>query len=99
MSEARWYARRDGRRGAVSRRPLLRRGRIAGDLVAPPYDAVGPDERERLRSRSPYNVVHLTLPESAEAAAGLYREWLSDGILAHEVEAAAWLLAEGYIGP
>ncbi len=37
------------------------------DLVAPPYDAVEPEERERLRSRSPYNVVHLTLPESAEA--------------------------------
>ena len=69
------------------------------DLVAPPYDAVGPEERERLRSRSPYNVVHLTLPESAEEAGGLYREWLADGILAHEAEPAAWLLSEGFTGP
>ena len=35
------------------------------DLVAPPYDAVAEDERAELFTRSPYNVVHLTLPESA----------------------------------
>ena len=69
------------------------------DLVAPPYDAVDPEERERLRSRSPYNVVHLTLPESPEQAAELYREWLAGGILAHEGEPGAWLLSEGFTGP
>ena len=69
------------------------------DLVAPPYDAVGPEERERFRTRSPYNVVHLTLPESPEEAGALYREWLSDGILAREDEPAAWLLAEDFVGP
>lgn len=69
------------------------------DLIAPPYDAVGREEREQLFSRSPYNVVHLTLPESVEQAADLYRDWLSEGILAHEDEPAAWLLSEGYVGP
>jgi len=40
------------------------------DLVAPPYDVIGPDERRAYLERSPYNAVHLTLPESpAEAAA------------------------------
>ena len=39
------------------------------DLVAPPYDVIGPEEREELARRSPHNVVHLTLPDSPEAAA------------------------------
>jgi len=33
-------------------------------LVAPPYDVVGPEERLDYLARSPYNVVHLTLPDS-----------------------------------
>jgi uncharacterized protein (DUF1015 family) len=69
------------------------------DLVAPPYDAVAPEEREELRTRSPYNVVHLTLPDSAEKAGELYREWLSEGIVAREKEPAAWLLSEEFVGP
>ncbi|MGH3133130.1 MAG: DUF1015 family protein [Gaiellaceae bacterium] len=69
------------------------------DLVAPPYDAVDADERERLYTRSPYNVVHLTLPESADEAGRLYAEWLSDGILERDVDASTWLLVEGYLGP
>ena len=69
------------------------------DLVAPPYDAIGPEERAQLFSRSPFNVVHVTLPESADEAGGLYRRWLSDGILVRDDEPAAWLVAEGYVGP
>ncbi|MDQ3122709.1 MAG: DUF1015 domain-containing protein [Actinomycetota bacterium] len=69
------------------------------DLVAPPYDAVGREEREQLYSRSPFNVVHLTLPESPERAADLYGEWVSEGILTHEDESVAWLLSEDYVGP
>ena len=39
-------------------------------LVAPTYDVISPEERERLRARSPYNVVHLTLPDSTRSARG-----------------------------
>ena len=70
-----------------------------GDLVAPPYDAVGDEERAKLYTRSPYNVVHLTLPESVEDAGHLYQEWLEDGILARDADPAAWLVAEEYVGP
>jgi uncharacterized protein (DUF1015 family) len=70
-----------------------------GDLVAPPYDAVTPEERDRLFRQSPYNVVRLTLPESAEVAGRLYREWVERGILARDDEPAAWLLVEQYVGP
>jgi uncharacterized protein (DUF1015 family) len=71
----------------------------AADLVAPPYDAVAPGERERLLARSPYNVLRLTLPESDEEARRLYREWLARGILEREDEPASWLLVEHYVGP
>ena len=53
------------------------------DLVAPPYDAVDDARASAAASRaSPYNVVHVTLPESAdEAAAASTGTWLADGIL------------------
>jgi len=69
------------------------------DLVAPPYDAVTEEERSELYTRSPYNVVHVTLPESLEEAARLYRSWVEDGILEQEEEPAAWVVAEEYVGP
>jgi uncharacterized protein (DUF1015 family) len=64
------------------------------DLVAPPYDAVSDRERDELYRRSPYNVLHLTLPGSAAKAARRYREWVREGILVEESEPAAWLLAQ-----
>jgi uncharacterized protein (DUF1015 family) len=69
------------------------------DLVAPPYDAVGPEERAQLFSRSPFNVVHVTLPESADEAGRLYRSWLSEGIFVRDTDPAAWLMVEDYVGP
>ena len=38
------------------------------DLVAPPYDVISAEAREQYLARSPYNVVHLTLPDSEEEA-------------------------------
>lgn len=73
-------------------------GRLA-NLVAPPYDAVSEEERALLFTRSPYNVLHLTLPESVDEAGRLYRRWLSSGVLEREDNPAAWLLAEEFIGP
>ena len=42
-------------------------------LVAPPYDVISETEREEYRALSPYNVVHLTLPDSEEQAARDFR--------------------------
>jgi len=69
------------------------------DLVAPPYDAVDEAERTQLFTRSPYNVVHITLPESPDEASRLYRDWLSTGVLEEDDEPAAWLVVENYVGP
>ena len=69
------------------------------DLVAPPYDAVSDDERAQLYTRSPYNVVYVTLPESADQAGRTYRDWLEDGILEQDEAASVWLTVEDFLGP
>jgi len=69
------------------------------DLVAPPYDVIGPEERDEYLSRSPYNVVHLTLPDSEEQAARELAAWRKDGIVVSDPEPAAWVLAQSYVGP
>jgi uncharacterized protein (DUF1015 family) len=68
-------------------------------LVAPPYDVITPGEREGFASRSPYNVVRLTLPRDEEEAAQALRDWRQDGILARDEQPALWWLAQDYIGP
>jgi uncharacterized protein (DUF1015 family) len=69
------------------------------DLVAPPYDVVSDEERARLFTPSPYNVIHLTLPDSVEDAGRLYADWLSAGVLERDGDASAWLLVEDFVGP
>jgi uncharacterized protein (DUF1015 family) len=100
MSEGRWYARRP--MADVQPFRAVRYSGAAGrleDLVAPPYDAVSREERARLAGKSPYNVVRLTLPQSAEDAGSLYRTWLGEGILVREPDPGAWLIAEQFVGP
>jgi uncharacterized protein (DUF1015 family) len=78
-----------------------RYGEAAGplaDLVAPPYDVITPEQRLDLLRRSPYNVVHLTLPESEEGAAALLRAWRDEEIVVRD-EPSAWALSQSYIGP
>src|SRR6476659_5838677 len=67
-------------------------------LVALPYDVIGPAERERYLARSPYNVVHLTLPDSEEEAGRDLRAWRENGVLSTE-EPALWVLSQDYVGP
>jgi uncharacterized protein (DUF1015 family) len=68
------------------------------DLVAPPYDVIGPQEREQLAARNPHNVVHLTLPDSPAQAAEALAAWRSEGVLREE-EPALWWLEQTYVGP
>jgi uncharacterized protein (DUF1015 family) len=68
-------------------------------LVAPPYDVITPQEREDYRARSPYNVVHLTLPDDEEQAARDLGAWRSEGVLERDESPAYWLLSQDYVGP
>jgi uncharacterized protein (DUF1015 family) len=75
--------------------------RVAGPLetlVAPPYDVISPDARRSYLGRSPYNVVHLTLPDSPEQAAEDLAAWRERGVLV-EAPARYWWLAQDYRGP
>jgi len=64
-----------------------------GSLIAPPFDVISADEGKALAAKSPYNIVHVTLPEAAGgldkyAAAGeLVRRWISQGVLKRSAEA------------
>jgi uncharacterized protein (DUF1015 family) len=71
---------------------------ILSDLVAPPYDVIGDEQRAELAGRSPLNVVHLTLPESPEAAAHTLAQWRAEGVLVEE-EPALWWIEQTYTGP
>jgi uncharacterized protein (DUF1015 family) len=68
-------------------------------LVAPPYDVISPAERAAYLARSPYNVVHLTLPETEEQAARDLADWRLRGVLARDQQPGVWVLSQDYTGP
>ena len=68
------------------------------DLVAPPYDVISGEQRLEYLARSPYNVVHLTLPESEEQAAADLADWRTRGALVRG-GTAYWWIAQDYTGP
>jgi uncharacterized protein (DUF1015 family) len=68
------------------------------DLVAPPYDVISPEQRLEYLGRSPYNVVHLTLPDDEQQAAADFRSWRREGVLVAEAD-GYWILHQEYVGP
>src|SRR5438067_1310571 len=68
-------------------------------LVAPPYDVISPEEREQYLGRSPYNVVHLTLPDGEDQAGRDLADWRQRGVLVRDGEPCRWFLAQDYTGP
>jgi uncharacterized protein (DUF1015 family) len=69
------------------------------DLVAPPYDVIGPEDLDRLLARSPWNAVRLVRPDDPEQAARLLGEWKDEGVLVRDQRQAVWLLEEDFTGP
>jgi uncharacterized protein (DUF1015 family) len=68
-------------------------------LVAPPYDVISPSERGEYLARSPYNVVHLTLPDDEEQAGRDLADWRARGVVAREEKPSFWFLSQDYTGP
>jgi uncharacterized protein (DUF1015 family) len=68
-------------------------------LVAPPYDVISPEEREDYLARSPYNVVHLTLPDNEQQAGRDIGAWRESGVLTRDGEPSYWSLSQDYVGP
>jgi uncharacterized protein (DUF1015 family) len=61
-------------------------------LVAPPYDVLSPEQRQEYLARSPYNVVHLTLPDNEEQAGRDVTAWREQGVLARDQDPGYWFL-------
>ncbi len=71
------------------------------DVVSPPYDVIDDDLRRRLLARSPYNVVHLILPEpGAEREAGdTFAAWRREGVVLREPRPCMYWLEQHARGP
>lgn len=84
---------------------LERAGRLE-DVLAPPYDVIGPDLQDRLYRRSPQNIIRLALGRTFPGdgpqvnrytrAGALYRRWRETGILQLESEPTFYLYAQRY---
>jgi uncharacterized protein (DUF1015 family) len=75
------------------------------DVVAPPYDVIGPDAQAALETRSPYNVVRVDLPREEggqdryATARRLFDEWLAAGVLRTDPEPGFYAYRMGYHDP
>jgi uncharacterized protein (DUF1015 family) len=75
-------------------------------VVAPPYDVIGPAEQAALHARHPYNVIRLELGQEHKEdtpqntrysrAKRCLDEWLSEGILRREDRPALYLYSIAY---
>jgi uncharacterized protein (DUF1015 family) len=72
-------------------------------VVAPPYDVIDPGERAELAARSPYNVVHVDLPEPGPGgedayahAAEILERWRADGAVVRDDDPALWTLSQEF---
>ncbi|MBI3117138.1 MAG: DUF1015 domain-containing protein [Candidatus Hydrogenedentes bacterium] len=72
------------------------------NIITPPYDVITPIERERLAARSPYNMVHLILPEDRDglnkyaAARDAFEQWQEQGILQQDAGPSFYLLRQRF---
>jgi len=71
-----------------------------GSLICPPFDVITSADYEALRRASPYNAVHLELPQDGEQryaqAAALFREWRKQGVLVPTSAPTFYLLEQRF---
>lgn len=70
-------------------------GRVADltDLACPPYDVIGPAQRDALLARDPHNAIRLELNPGRDphrAAAEALAEWTRDGTLEERADASVY---------
>ena len=84
-------------------------GRIVGeitDVVAPPYDRIGPDMQQACYARDPHNIVRITkgIAEAGDdasrnvytRAAEFLRTWIADGVLVRDAAPALYAYHQTY---
>ncbi len=61
-----------------------------GRLVAPPYDQIPDEERDRLQALAPHHFAHLSRPAAASSgdpfatAAAMHGRWVADGVVVRD---------------
>lgn len=74
------------------------------EVITPPFDVISPIERDSLAERSPYNMVHLILPQGEgekgpyENARSLLDAWVEEGVLRQDDEDSFYLLEQQFTG-
>lgn len=72
------------------------------NVLTPPYDVIGPEERARLAASGAYNMTHLMLPVGSEKvspytqAASLLKAWIAEGILRRDTKPHLYLLRQHF---
>jgi uncharacterized protein (DUF1015 family) len=78
------------------------------EVLAPPYDVISPEEREKLQASSPHNMIHLILGQSHvgsglqadEAYAGAgekWNGWREEGALTQDDEPAFYVYEQQFL--
>lgn len=69
-------------------------------VIAPPYDVISPEMKDKLKAKCPYNVVTMDLPDGGEEkyqnAAKIYKELLEKGILKKDKKASFYVYEQIY---
>lgn len=71
-------------------------------VITPPYDVISPEERAHLAASSPYNFVHLILPEEEggrsryEVAGARFSAWIAEGVLLQDPAPCFYLLRQRF---
>ena len=77
-----------------------------GEVTAPPYDVISPDQQETLYQKNPHNVVRLILGKESETdsdtdnrytrSAKVFEDWIKEGILKRDDESGFYLYSQEY---
>jgi len=70
------------------------------NVIAPPYDVISPEMKEKLKAKCPHNVVTMDLPDGGEEkyanAAKIYKELLDKGILVRDKKPCFYVYEQIY---
>lgn len=73
-------------------------------VITPPYDVVAPAVRGQLAEQSPYNMMHLVLPEGRDGkdqyqvAAQTFDEWIAASVMVQDPVDSFYLLEQEFVG-
>ncbi len=85
----------------------LKDGSDISDKISPPYDVLSEEDKQKLLSRSPYNIVSIDLPhtppktagpeECYKKAADRFQDWLDEGVLIRDDEPMIYLYQQRFV--